>query len=74
MRDTDVFRTLLGLAHPWRVDRVGVSPEEKQLDLWLVHPPRASFACPGCSDRRIRTRWPEEMHGRLVPCQVTIVG
>jgi transposase len=48
MRDTDVFRTLLGLAHPWRVDRVCLSPEEKQLDLWLVHHPRASFCCPEC--------------------------
>src|SRR5688572_19853790 len=48
MRDTDVFRTLLGLEHPWRVDRVCLSPEEKQLDLWLVHRPRASFSCPEC--------------------------
>jgi transposase len=48
MRDTDVFRTLLGLEHPWRVDRVCLSPEGKQLDLWLVHHPRASFSCPEC--------------------------
>jgi transposase len=52
MRDTDVFRTLLALEHPWRVDRVCLSPEEKQLDLWLVHHPRTSFACPEC--RRVR--------------------
>src|SRR4051812_5326628 len=52
MRDTDVFRTLLGLAHPWRIDRVGLSPEEKQLDLWLVHHPRASFCCPDCGRAR----------------------
>jgi transposase len=48
MRDTDVFRTLLGLEHPWRVERVCLSPKEKQLDLWLVHHPRASFSCPEC--------------------------
>ena len=52
MRDTDVFRTLLGLAHPWRVDRVCLSLEEKQIDLWLVHHPRASFSCPECGRPR----------------------
>jgi len=52
MRDTEVFRTLLGLEHPWRVDRVCLSPEEKQLDLRLVHHPRASFLCPECGRAR----------------------
>jgi transposase len=52
MRDTDVFRTLLGLEHPWRVDRVCLSPADKQLDLWLVHHPRASFSCPQCGKVR----------------------
>jgi len=52
MRDTDVFRTLLGLEYPWRVERVCLSPEGKQLDLWLVHHPRASFSCPQCGDAR----------------------
>jgi transposase len=52
MRDTDVFRTLLGLEYPWRVERVCLSPEEKQLDLWLMHYPRASFACPDCGKVR----------------------
>jgi transposase len=52
MRDTDVFRTLLGLAYPWRVDRVCLSPKGKQLDLWLVHHARASFSCPECGRAR----------------------
>lgn len=52
MRDTDVFRPLLGLKHPWRVDQVCLSPEEKQLDLWLVHRSRASFSCPECGRDR----------------------
>jgi transposase len=52
MRDTDVFRTLLGLEHPWRVDQVLLSSKEKQLDLWLVHHARASFACPECGQVR----------------------
>jgi transposase len=52
MRDTDVFRTLLGLEHPWRVDQVLLSSKEKQLDLGLVHHARASFACPECGQVR----------------------
>lgn len=48
MQDKAVFSTLLGLEHPWRVERVCLSPEDNRLDLWLVHHRRAAFSCPLC--------------------------
>ena len=36
---------------PWRVDRVGLDPEEQQVDLWLAHRRNAIFTCPECGTR-----------------------
>jgi len=51
MRDTDIFSKLLNLQHPWRVDRVSLTPEERHLDVWLAHRRNASFPCPECGTR-----------------------
>src|SRR5712691_9764083 len=48
MRDIDFFSLLLGLKRPWKVDRVSISPEEKEIDVWLEHRRRTEFACPEC--------------------------
>jgi transposase len=48
MRDIDFFSRLLGLKRPWKVDRVSISPEEREVNVWLEHRRRAEFACPEC--------------------------
>ncbi len=49
MRDIDVFRTLLALPKPWRVDRVDITQgQQPRVDLWLEHRHRVPFPCPGC--------------------------
>ena len=49
MRDIDLFSKLLSLEKPWKVTRVSLAPEEKQIDVWLGHSRSATFYCPDCA-------------------------
>ncbi len=46
MRDTELYRHLLGLLEPWTVDRVELNVAERRVDVWAVHPPGVSWPCP----------------------------
>jgi transposase len=48
VRDTAFFSRLLQLTKPWKVDRVAVSSEGEQVDVFLEHRPKGRFACPEC--------------------------
>ncbi len=48
MRDTELYRHLLGLEAPWKVERVELSVTDGQVDVWVEHPGRTRFACPDC--------------------------
>jgi transposase len=69
MRDIDFFARLLSLKRPWKVDRVSLSPEEMEVDVWLEHRQRAEFACPECRlplpiyDHVATRRWRHLDHG-----------
>ena len=69
MRDIDFFAKLLSLKKPWKVDRVALSSEEKQIDVWLEHRRRAEFTCPECRlplpvyDHVASRRWRHLDHG-----------
>ncbi|MHB1067882.1 MAG: ISL3 family transposase [Candidatus Nanopelagicales bacterium] len=52
MRDTELYRHLLGLVAPWEVDRVELSVEDGRVDVWVRHPERTRFGCPEC-DREL---------------------
>src|SRR5680860_1033028 len=49
MRDTELYRHLLGLVTPWEVERVDLSVEDGRVDVWVKHPKRTRFACPDSS-------------------------
>jgi transposase len=49
MRDTELYRHLLGLESPWGVSRVELSAEGSRIDVWVDHPRRTCFACPECA-------------------------
>ena len=72
MRDIDFFARLLSLKRPWKVKRVALSLEEKEIDVWLEHRPRAVFACPECRlplpiyDHVGERRWRHLDHGDRV--------
>jgi transposase len=69
MRDINFFAKLLGLKRPWKVDRVSLSPGEKEINVWLEHRRRAEFACPECRrplpiyDHVATRRWRHLDHG-----------
>lgn len=69
MRDVDFFRKLLRLKRPWKVERVSISQEGKEIDVWLEHRRRAEFACPECRrplpiyDHVATRRWRHLDHG-----------
>ncbi len=48
MRDTELYRHLLGLVAPWEVSRVELSAEDERVDVWVEHPGGTRFACPDC--------------------------
>jgi transposase len=48
MQTTSLYRDLLGLQLPWKVSRVHLAAEGKQVVVSLAHRPGAAFACPAC--------------------------
>ena len=52
MRDTELYRHLLGVVAPWEVSRVELSVADGQVDVWVEHPRRTRFGCPEC-DRQL---------------------
>jgi transposase len=69
MRDIEFFTKLLSLKRPWKVDRVSLSLDEKEIHIWLEHRRRAEFACPECRlplpiyDHVATRRWRHLDHG-----------
>lgn len=49
MRDTELYRHLLGLGAPWEVDRVELSVTGQRVDVWVTHPAQTRFGCPECA-------------------------
>jgi len=48
VRDTELYRHLLGLVAPWEVSRVELSVKDGRVDVWVEHPKRTRFLCPDC--------------------------
>ena len=49
MRDTDLYRHLLGLVEPWLVDRVELNVATQRVDVWVTHPRGRKWPCPQCA-------------------------
>jgi transposase len=48
MRDTELYRQLLGLETPWEVSRVQLSTDDERVDVFAEHPKGTRWACPEC--------------------------
>jgi transposase len=48
VRDTDLYRHLLGLAAPWTVSRVELDVKGKRVDVFAEHTKPKSWPCPEC--------------------------
>jgi transposase len=54
VRDTELYRHLLGLESPWTVSQVELSVAEGKVDVWADHPRGTRWRCPEC-DRELAT-------------------
>jgi len=48
MRDTALYRQILGLQAPWFVDHVDLDVAKGRVDIWLEHEAGVRWACPQC--------------------------
>jgi transposase len=49
MRDTELYRQILGLESPWYVSRVDLNTADQRVDIWLEHDFGVHWKCPKCS-------------------------
>ena len=48
VRDTDLYRRILGLESPWKVDRVELDVKQQRVDVYAAHAKRKTWPCPEC--------------------------
>src|SRR4051794_29317989 len=48
MRDTDLYRQLLGLEAPWTVTRVELNAKDQRVDVFAEHAAGTRWPCPEC--------------------------
>lgn len=70
MQDTELYRHVLGLERPWKVDRVELDIRGGRVDVWTVHEEGLRWACPGCrTELAIYDHAPERIWRHLDTCQ-----
>lgn len=70
MRDTELYRHLLGLESPWTVSRVELNAKAQRVDVWAEHPEGTRFACPECgAELPVYDHAPERSWRHLDSCQ-----
>lgn len=52
MRDTELYRYLLGLEEPWSVARVELDVVTQRVDVWVEHPKGKKWPCPVCKKEK----------------------
>jgi transposase len=71
MRDTELYRHVLGLEAPWTVSKVELSMEQQRVDVWAEHKANASFVCPKCGTASgIHDHAEERVWRHLDTCQL----
>lgn len=48
MQDTELYRHVLGLQEPWRVERVQLDIAAERVNIWATHPEGLRWPCPEC--------------------------
>jgi transposase len=70
MQDTELYRHVLGLEKPWKVDRVELDIRGERVDVWAVHEEGLRWACPECrTELAIYDHAPERIWRHLDTCQ-----
>jgi len=70
MQDTELYRHVLGIEEPWRVDRVQLNIKAERVDVWAVHGEGVRFPCPECGAAfPVYDHAPERIWRHLDTCQ-----
>ena len=70
MRDTELYRQILGLEKPWSVSKVELNVGAQQVDVWVEHEASVRWPCPECqSELAIRDHAEERVWRHLDTCQ-----
>jgi hypothetical protein len=74
MRDTELYRQMLGLEAPWEVTRVELSVDRAKVDVWADHSRGVRMACPECGRELAVYDHGEEREWRQAKLLKTPVG
>jgi transposase len=70
MEDRELYRHVLGLEEPWRVDGVQLDIRREQVDVWAVHQEGIRWPCPECGEHlSVYDHAPERVWRHLDTCQ-----
>ena len=70
MRDTDLYRHLLGVEEPWFVSEVQLDVKEQRVDVWVEHPKGLKWPCPECgAEGTLHDHAEERVWRHLDSCQ-----
>jgi transposase len=70
MRDTELYRHLLGLESPWTVSRVDLDVKAQRVDVFAEHGDKKTWPCPDCGrERGLHDHEPERVWRHLDSCQ-----
>lgn len=70
MRDTELYRQILGLEKPWSVSRVELNVGTEHVDVWVEHEAAVRWPCPECGgELAVRDHAEERVWRHLDTCQ-----
>jgi transposase len=70
MQDTELYRYLLGLELPWKVERVKLDVDSQRVDVWAGHAEGLRWPCPECGEMMpVYDHTPERTWRHLDSCQ-----
>ena len=49
VQDRQLYAQILGITHPWSVDRVELNTDSERIDVYLRHAESTSWCCPKCN-------------------------
>jgi hypothetical protein len=65
VQDADLYRRLLGVEPPWKVDRVDLDIKGERVDVYLEHTEGALWGCPECGQMLSVSRTPVDLYNHV---------
>ena len=72
MQDHELYRRILGIESPWRVDSVELQLEAGEVHVYLAHPEQTEWPCPECGaacklhDHQSERQWRAFSNPRMI--------